>query len=217
MCGFFWFFDLLKQRFSSALSQISSLVKHDLSQGPAWSRVEERHLWLAPGPEPRPRLEIFPESRGGRRRGGQDRKYSLNQVSGHVPVGAIRPHDASAWAGSRQPLLQVDIAPTLARAVLCPVPCPAPSERVTRVPRAQHDTEEMGSINETEREAPETALDQNPPSGRQHHTKPVSDMKTDVLALLGLSQSHGAQGRLRTERQRERPSRNKSPDDFLPH
>lgn len=40
----------------------------------------------------------------------------------------------------------------------------------------------------------------NQPSGRQSHTKPVSNIKTDVLALLGLSQSCRAQGRLRTER-----------------
>lgn len=35
--------------------------------------------------------------------------------------------------------------------------------------------------------------------GRQSHTKPVSNIKTDVLPLLGLSQSHRARGRLRTE------------------
>lgn len=40
----------------------------------------------------------------------------------------------------------------------------------------------------------------NQPSGRQSHTKPVSNIKTDVLALLDFSQSRRAQGRLRTER-----------------
>lgn len=36
--------------------------------------------------------------------------------------------------------------------------------------------------------------------GRQSHTEPGSHTKTDGLALLGLSQSHRAQGSLRTVR-----------------
>lgn len=35
--------------------------------------------------------------------------------------------------------------------------------------------------------------------GRQSNTEPVSNIKTDVLPLLGHSQSHRARGRLRTE------------------
>ena len=216
MCGFFWFFDLLKQRFSSALSQISSLMKHEMSQGPAWSREEERHLWLAPGPEHQAgNLSRVPWWEAERR----TRQKILSKPS--VRPRPRRSHKAARCVrvGWKQAAPPLGGHSPHARAVLCPGPCPAPSECIARVLRAQHDTEETGSINETEREAPETALDQNPPCGRQHHTKPVSDMKTEVLALLGLSQSHGAQGRLRTERERERerPSRNKSPDDFLPH